>query len=79
MNSTVIIVFLSILAGFLLLIVLYQQFGWKAGIRRNLREVNGRLGKILESDSDEMVYVFTEEAQLQELAAQIQLQIDASR
>ena len=71
MNSTVIIVFLSILAGFLLLIVLYQQFGWKAGIRRNLREVNDRLGKILESDSDEMVYVFTEEAQLQELAAQI--------
>ncbi|MDE6945337.1 MAG: sensor histidine kinase [Lachnospiraceae bacterium] len=71
MNSTIIIVFLSILAGFLLLIVVYQQLGQQAGMRRSLREISGKLQEIMETDSDERIYVFTEEKELQELAAQL--------
>lgn len=71
MNSTIIIVFLSILAGFLLLIVVYQQLGQQAGMRRSLREISGKLQEIMETGSDERVYVFTEEKELQELAAQL--------
>lgn len=67
MNSTIIIVFLSILTGFLLFIVVYQQ----AGMRRSLREISGKLQEIMETGSDERVYVFTEEKELQELAAQL--------
>ena len=71
MNSTIIIVFLSILTGFLLFIVVYQQLGQQAGMRRSLREISGKLQEIMESGSDERVYVFTEEKELQELAAQL--------
>ncbi len=71
MNSTIIIVFLSILAGFLLLIVVYQQLGQQAGMRRSLREISGKLQEIMETGSDERIYVFTEEKELQELAAQL--------
>ena len=71
MNSTIIIVFLSILTGFLLFIVGYQQLGQQAGMRRSLREISGKLQEIMETGSDERVYVFTEEKELQELAAQL--------
>ena len=71
MNSTIIIVFLSILTGFLLFIVVYQQLGQQAGMRRSLREISGKLQEIMETGSDERVYVFTEEKELQELAAQL--------
>lgn len=71
MNSTIIIVFLSMLTGFLLFIVVYQQLGQQAGMRRSLREISGKLQEIMETGSDERVYVFTEEKELQELAAQL--------
>ena len=71
MNSTISIVFLSILTGFLLFIVVYQQLGQQAGMRRSLREISGKLQEIMETGSDERVYVFTEEKELQELAAQL--------
>lgn len=71
MNSTVVIGFLSILAGFLLFVILYQRISLQAGIRRHLREISAKLKEIMETDSDERVYVFTEEETLQELAAQI--------
>ena len=71
MNSTIIIVFLSILTGFLLFIVVYQQLGQQAGMRRSLRDISGKLQEIMETGSDERVYVFTEEKELQELAAQL--------
>lgn len=71
MNNMILIVFLSILAGFLLLIVLYQQFSLRAGLRRSLWEISGKLKEIAETDSDEKIYVFTEEEPLKELAAQI--------
>ena len=71
MNSTIIIVFLAILTGFLLFIVVYQQLGQQAGMRRSLREISGKLQEIMETGSDERVYVFTEEKELQELAAQL--------
>ncbi len=76
MSSMIIIVFLSIVTGFLLLVVLYQRFCLQAGIRRNLREISGKLQEIMESDSDERVYVFTEEKELQELAAQLNNLLD---
>ena len=72
MNSTIIIVFLSILTGFLLFIVVYQQLGQQAGMRRSLREISGKLQEIMETGSDERVYVFTEEKELQELAAALE-------
>ena len=40
-------------------------------MRRSLREISGKLQEIMETGSDERVYVFTEEKELQELAAQL--------
>lgn len=71
MNSTIVIVFLSILTGFLLLVVLYQRFILRARIRRSLREINSKLREIVEAGSDDRIFVFTEEKELQELAAQL--------
>lgn len=71
MNSTIVIVFLSILTGFLLLVVLYQRFVLRARIRRSLREINSKLREIVEAGSDDRIFVFTEEKELQELAAQL--------
>lgn len=71
MNSTIVIVFLSILTGFLLLVVLYQRFILRARIRRSLREINSKLQEIVEAGSDDRIFVFTEEKELQELAAQL--------
>lgn len=71
MNNTILIVFLSILAGFLLLIVCIRQFCLRAGMCRGLREINGKLQEIAETGSDDRIYLFTEEKELQELVAQL--------
>lgn len=66
-----IIVFLSAVIVVLLIIILYQQLTFRVGIRSKVREIGRDLKRIMDTDSDEKIYVFTEDSELMELAAQI--------
>lgn len=63
--------FLSVGIVVLLIMILYQQFAFRAGMRSKVREIGRDLKRIMDADSDEKIYVFTEDAELMELAAQI--------
>lgn len=52
-------------------VVLYQQFVFRAGTQRKLREIQQKLKEILNEDSGERVMVFTDNRELKELLAQI--------
>ncbi len=52
-------------------VVLYQQFVFRAGTQRKLREIHQKLKEILDEDSGERVMVFTDNRELKELLAQI--------
>ncbi len=65
------IVLLCICIAVLTGIVLYQQYIFRTGMQKKLKKISERLNDILESDSDESVMVFTDDAALIELAAQI--------
>lgn len=66
-----VILVLCLLAAVLIIVVLYQQFAFHAGIQRELREMHRNLQAILDEDSGGRVTVFTNRKELQELAAQI--------
>ena len=59
------------MAAVLAVVVLYQQFAFRSGTQKKLREIHQRLKEILDTDSGERVMVFTDNRELMELAAQI--------
>lgn len=67
----IVIGILGLLAVVLAAVVLYQQFTFRAGTRKKLRELHQKLKEILDTDSGERVMVFTDNRELMELAAQI--------
>ena len=71
MNQTLIILFLLLCLGVLFCLVLYQQFTYRTGTRARLREISEKLERIIDTDSDERIMVFTENRELMELAAQM--------
>ena len=70
-NAATIIFFLSVGIAVLFIVVLYQQFTFRTGMRSKLREISRDLQKITDTDSDGKIFVFTENPELMELAAQI--------
>lgn len=71
MNHEAVILVLAVAMAVLFLIVLYQQYIFRRGIREKLQEINGQLREIIETDSSKQVMIFTENQELMELAAQI--------
>ena len=71
MNQTLILLFLLLCLGVLFCLVLYQQFTYRTGTRARLREISEKLERIIDTDSDERIMVFTENRELMELAAQM--------
>lgn len=71
MNQTLILLFLLLCLGVLFCLVLYQQFADRTGTRARLREISEKLERIIDTDSDERIMVFTENRELMELAAQM--------
>lgn len=71
MNQTLILLFLLLCLGILFCLVLYQQFADRTGTRARLREISEKLERIIDTDSDERIMVFTENRELMELAAQM--------
>lgn len=59
------------MAAVLAVVVLYQQFAFRSGTQKKLREIHQRLKEILDTDSGERVMVFTDNKELMELAAQM--------
>lgn len=71
MSGGVVIFLLLILIVFLVFLLVYQQFAFTKGIRTELKQAGEKLEKILGTDSDEKLTVFTDHKELMELAAQI--------
>ncbi|MDD3367944.1 MAG: sensor histidine kinase [Lachnospiraceae bacterium] len=71
MSEPAIIFFLLIIIVLLSGIVLYQRFLFGNGIQTELHKISGKLKEITDTNSDEMIMVFTENKELMELAAQI--------
>lgn len=69
---------LGLAAAALAAVVLYQQFAFRTGTQRKLREIHQRLKAILDEDSGGRLMVFTENKELMELAAQINRLLEKS-
>lgn len=79
MSSRTILFFLCLIICVLLSIILYQQWAFRTGIQRKIREIHKKLEEITASDSSESVMVFTDNQELQELAAQINGMLERHR
>ena len=73
MNNEIILFFLCICIAVLICIVVYQQFVFRRGIQKQLKEISQKLEKIQDTDSDENIMMFTDEQALMELLVQINL------
>lgn len=71
MNSGAVLFFLCLIICILLGIILYQQWAFRTGTQRKLREIHKKLEEIIDADSSEPVMVFTDNQEIKELAAQI--------
>lgn len=69
---------LGLAAAALAAVVLYQQFAFRTGTQRKLREIHQRLKAILDEDSGGRLMVFTDNKELMELAAQINRLLEKS-
>lgn len=69
---------LGLVAAALAAVVLYQQFAFRTGTQRKLREIHQRLKAILDEDSGGRLMVFTDNKELMELAAQINRLLEKS-
>lgn len=69
---------LGMAAAALAAVVLYQQFAFRTGTQRKLREIHQRLKAILDEDSGGRLMVFTDNKELMELAAQINRLLEKS-
>lgn len=76
MDHETIIFLLILLILFLLAVILYQRFAFRAGMRAKLREIGGKLKEINDTGSDGELFVFTDNAELKELASQINVLLE---
>ena len=61
MNNEIILFFLCICIAVLICIVVYQQFVFRRGIQKQLKEISQKLEKIQDTDSDENIMMFTDD------------------
>lgn len=71
MNNAPIVFLLFVCTAVLAGIVLYQQFAFRSGMQRQLKQISRKLAEIQDLDSDEYVMNFTDNKALMELLAQI--------
>lgn len=71
MNNAPIVFLLLVCIVVLAGIVLYQQFAFRSGMQRQLKQISRKLAEIQDTDSDEYVMNFTDNKALMELLAQI--------
>lgn len=71
MNNAPIVFLLFVCTVVLAGIVLYQQFAFRSGMQRQLKQISRKLAEIQAADSDEYVMNFTDNKALMELLAQI--------
>ena len=79
MNNEIILFFLCICIEVLICIVVYQQFVFRRGIQKQLKEISQKLEKIQDTDSDENIMMFTDEQALMELLVQINRLLENQR
>ena len=79
MNIEIILFFLCICIAVLICIVVYQQFVFRRGIQKQLKEISQKLEKIQDTDSDENIMMFTDEQALMELLVQINRLLENQR
>ena len=79
MSDTTIIFFLSVCIVVLIVIILYQQFAFRTGTQRKLKQISQKLEEIQDTESDENVMVFTDNKVLMDLAAQINRLLEKQR
>ncbi len=79
MNNEIILFFLCICIAVLICIVVYQQFVFRRGIQKQLKEISQKLEKIQDTDSDENIMMFTDEQALMELLIQINRLLENQR
>ena len=60
-------------------IILYQQFAFRTGTQRKLKQISQKLEEIQDTESDENVMVFTDNKVLMDLAAQINRLLEKQR
>ena len=71
MSDQTILFFLAVFVIILILVIIYQRIAFGRGTQAKLKQINGKIEEILETDSDEKVMVFTGNPVLKELGAQI--------
>lgn len=71
MSHATILFFLSLCIIILLAILLYQQFIFRKGIQKNLKELGDKLEEILDSESSEKIMCFTDNKSLIHFMKQI--------
>lgn len=71
MSDQTILFFLAVFVVILILVIIYQRIAFGRGTQAKLKQINGKIEEILETDSDEKVMVFTGNPVLKELGAQI--------
>ncbi len=69
---------LGLLSAGLAAVVLYQQFAFRTGTQKRIREIHQKLKEIMDGDSGERLMVFTDNRELMELAAQINRLLEKS-
>lgn len=79
MNNEIFLFFLCICIAVLICIVVYQQFVFRRGIQKQLKEISQKLEKIQDTDSDENIMMFTDEQALMELLVQINRLLENQR
>lgn len=79
MNNEIILFFLCICIAVMICIVVYQQFVFRRGIQKQLKEISQKLEKIQDTDSDENIMMFTDEQALMELLVQINRLLENQR
>ena len=79
MNQELLILILSLAVVLLVCIVLYQQYAFRTGIQKELREIQRSLKDIMDQGKDEQLFTFTANKKLMELAAQINRILENSR
>ncbi len=79
MTYETILFFLLICIGILFGALIYQRFQFGHKTQAKLREISGKLREIQEMQSDETVFVFTDNPELIELAAQVNALLEENR
>lgn len=79
MNHTFLLFFLLFLLFLLLILLLCQQIACRRSTQAELQRLGKSLQEIREADSDQPVLIFTDNPEIQELAAQINQMLEAHR